>query len=99
MPVILRDLIQAGVNTDPSAVALLALQGRPLTYSGLAAQLTYVAGHLRALGIHRHDRVAIVLPNGPEMATAFLSVAAVTTSAPLNPAYRASEFDFYLADI
>ena len=33
------------------------------------------------------------------MATAFLAVAAGATSAPLNPAYRASEFDFYLSDL
>ena len=30
---------------------------------------------------------------------AFLSVASAATSAPLNPAYRASEFDFYLSDL
>ena len=57
------------------------------------------AEQLRALGIGRNDRIAIVLPNGPEMATAFLSVAACATTAPLNPAYRAKEFDFYLSDI
>ncbi|GAB4193577.1 MAG: acyl--CoA ligase [Roseiflexaceae bacterium] len=33
------------------------------------------------------------------MATAFLAVAAATTSAPLNPAYRAGEFAFYLDDL
>ena len=54
---------------------------------------------LSTLGISGHDRVAIVLRNGPEMATAFLSVAAWVTSAPLNPAYRAGEFDFYLGDL
>jgi acyl-CoA synthetase (AMP-forming)/AMP-acid ligase II len=57
------------------------------------------AEQLHALGIGRNDRVAIVLPNGPEMATAFLSVAACATTAPLNPAYRAEELDFYLSDI
>ena len=40
-----------------------------------------------------------MLPNGPEMATAFVSVAAAATTAPLNPAYRAEELDFYLSDI
>ena len=40
-----------------------------------------------------------MLPNGPEMATAFLAVAATATTAPLNPAYRADELDFYLTDI
>ena len=50
-------------------------------------------------GIGRGDRVAIVLPNGPEMATAFVTVACGATTAPLNPAYRAEEFDFYLTDL
>ena len=45
------------------------------------------------------DRVAIVLDNGPEMAAAFLCVAAGATAAPLNPAYRADEFEFYLSDL
>jgi acyl-CoA synthetase (AMP-forming)/AMP-acid ligase II len=43
--------------------------------------------------------VAIVLPNGPEMAAAFLCVAAACCAAPLNPAYKADEFDFYLGDL
>jgi acyl-CoA synthetase (AMP-forming)/AMP-acid ligase II len=54
---------------------------------------------LAARGIGRNDRVAIVLPNGPEMATAFVAVAAGATTAPLNPAYRREEFDFYLRDL
>jgi acyl-CoA synthetase (AMP-forming)/AMP-acid ligase II/thioesterase domain-containing protein/acyl carrier protein len=33
------------------------------------------------------------------MATAFLAVASAATCAPLNPAYQAAEFDFYLADL
>ena len=33
------------------------------------------------------------------MATAFLSVAAGAASAPLNPAYRHDEFEFYLSDL
>ncbi len=51
------------------------------------------------MGIGRNDRVAIVLDNGPEMAAAFVSVAAGATAAPLNPGYRADEFEFYLRDL
>ena len=51
------------------------------------------------MGIGRNDRVAIVLPNGPEMAAAFVAIACGATTAPLNPAYRAEEFDFYLSDL
>ncbi len=49
--------------------------------------------------VGRDDRVAIVLPNSPEMAVFFLAVAAGATSAPLNPAYLASDFDFYISDL
>jgi acyl-CoA synthetase (AMP-forming)/AMP-acid ligase II len=54
---------------------------------------------LNALGIGRNDRVGIVLANGPEMATCFMACASGVTSAPLNPAYRADEFEFYLNDL
>lgn len=54
---------------------------------------------LNAVGIGRDDRVAVVLPNGPEMATATLAIAATATCAPLNPSYSADEFDFYFSDL
>jgi acyl-CoA synthetase (AMP-forming)/AMP-acid ligase II/acyl carrier protein len=54
---------------------------------------------LNNYGLGRNDRVALVLPNGPEMAVAFLSVISGATCAPLNPAYQEKEFDFYLSDI
>ena len=43
----------------------------------------------------RNDRLAIVLANGPEMASCFISAACGVATAPLNPAYRADEFEFY----
>ena len=50
-------------------------------------------------GVVRGDRVAVVMPNGPEMASLFLGVASVASCAPLNAAYRSSEFEFYLSDL
>lgn len=70
-----------------------------LTYGGLRSLCADVAASLRGFGIGQDDRVAIVLPNGPEMATAFVSVAQVATTAPLNPAYTEDEYAFYLADL
>ena len=92
----LKDVIAAGAD---DAVALTAPAGVPLTFGALRALAASAVATLNAIGIGRNDRVAIVLPNGPEMATAFLSIAAGTTSAPLNPAYRAEEFEFYLSDL
>ncbi|HLI80425.1 MAG TPA: acyl--CoA ligase [Candidatus Binataceae bacterium] len=89
-------LIQRG---DADAPALAAPGRTALTYAQLRALFARTAGALNAMGIGVGDRVAIVLPNGPEMASAFLVVASVATAAPLNPAYRREEFDFYLSDL
>ncbi|MEL7461212.1 MAG: acyl--CoA ligase [Pseudomonadota bacterium] len=70
-----------------------------LSYGELRDLTGEVAAHLHAMGIDARDRVAIVLPNGPEMATAFVTVAQAATTAPLNPAYREDEYAFYLKDL
>ena len=82
-----------------NAVCLSATGAAPLSYQGLRDLSGYVQQSLNAVGIGRNDRVAIVLPNGAEMAAAFVAVAACCTSAPLNPSYRADEFEFYLNDL
>ena len=92
----IAQLITQGRDED----AAIAAPGRPaLTYRGLQNLAARTIANLNRVGIGRGDRVAIVLPNGPEMATAFVAVATGATSAPLNPAYRADEFDFYLGDL
>ena len=92
----LHDVLSNGSSTDTA----LRAPGRPdFTYAHLISQTEVTVAALNARGIGRGDRVAIVLPNGPEMASAFLSIAAGATTAPLNPGYRADEFDFYLSDL
>ncbi len=82
-----------------SAPAISA-PGRPtLDFAGLRALASRTLSGLNALGIGRNDRVAIVLANGPEMATCFVAAACGVATAPLNPAYRSEEFEFYLADL
>ncbi|MFM7971549.1 MAG: acyl--CoA ligase [Betaproteobacteria bacterium] len=91
-----HSLLQAG----PDAAPAISAPGRPkLSHAGLRALVQRTIARLNELGAGRNDRVAIVLPNGPEMATCYLACAAGTTSAPLNPAYRADEFEFYLSDL
>jgi acyl-CoA synthetase (AMP-forming)/AMP-acid ligase II len=92
----LTELLDGGASGAP---ALLA-PGRPaLDYAGLRGQVTRTVAALNGLGVGRNDAVAIVLPNGPEMASAFVSIGAGATTAPLNPAYTADEFEFYLRDL
>jgi oxalate---CoA ligase len=95
-PVSVRDLV---ASQPPDQLALLATHSPPVTYGGLVAWMDSIAASLAALGITSADRVAVVLPNGPEMAAVFLGVASCAACAPLNPSYRDSEFDFFLGDL
>ena len=79
--------------------ALLAPERPPLGFGGLRRLIGDTVGTLNSIGIGRGGRVAIVLPNGSEMAAAFLAIGAGAATAPLNPAYREDEFDFYLSDL
>ena len=81
------------------APAIGAADQEWLCYGALRALSADVESQLRRFGIAASDRVAIVLPNGPEMATAFISIAQAATTAPLNPAYTQDEFAFYLKDL
>ena len=84
----------------PEDAPALGAPDRPwLTHGGLRALTARTLETLHAAGIGRGDRVAIVLPNGPEMAAAFVTIAQGAVTAPLNPAYRLDEFDFYLSDL
>lgn len=70
-----------------------------LDYGGLAAQVAACAAQLAGAGLRPGDAVAIVLPNGPEMASAFLGIGSAAVAAPLNPAYTQDEFAFYMEDL
>ena len=89
-------LIAEGRDDAP---AIGAPERTALTHKGLRQLAQRTISDLNRMGIGRNDRVAIVLPNGPEMAAAFIAIACGATTAPLNPAYRAEEFDFYLSDL
>ena len=91
------DLLAVGAD---DANALSAPGGvPPLTYRALRKHVADVTKFLASQGIGPGERVGIVLDNGPEMAAAFLSIASAATAAPLNPSYRAEEFEFYLSDL
>jgi acyl-CoA synthetase (AMP-forming)/AMP-acid ligase II/acyl carrier protein len=92
-------LIHHWASTQPDAIALLGVNRDPLTYGQLYRHLGQVAGALRSQGIAPGDPVAVVLSNGPDMAAAFGAIAAAACCAPLNPGYRAPEYEFYLSDL
>ena len=92
--------LKALIADHAGALPAVGAPGRDwLSYGALRTLSEEVAARLNGMGIDADDRVAIVLPNGPEMASAFIAVAQVATTAPLNPAYREEEYAFYLDDL
>jgi acyl-CoA synthetase (AMP-forming)/AMP-acid ligase II len=79
--------------------ALIDVNGRVMDHPTLRGAIDELATKLRGLGLGPGDRIAIVLPNGPEMVLALLAAMAVGCAAPLNPKYREHEFRFYLEDL
>ena len=92
----LQTLLATGADAAP---AISAPARHPLSFAALRQLIGDTLAVLNGLGIGRNDRVAIVLANGPEMATCYMACASGVASAPLNPAYRADEFEFYLTDL
>ena len=89
-------MIERQAALRPESPAILA-PGRPLlTYAALFRSLTAARTQLSSIGLAASDRVALVTANGPVAATSFLAIAATCGCAPLNPACKAEELEFYL---
>ena len=98
-PRTLAALVASHAEQSPKREVLLSPDRPPLDYPGLGTQISAGVSALRSRGIRRGDRVAVVLPNGPQMVSGFVAVASGATFAPLNPAYKTEEFGFYLSDL
>ena len=81
------------------SIAISAPGRTGFSYDALRAQIATVGRQLRGAGVGGEDCVAIVLDNGPAMASAFVCLAPWCVTAPLNPAYKPDEFAFYLEDL
>jgi len=95
----LLQLLDARRRIAANDPAIAALDVPPLDFETLCSHVRRTAVDLRKRGIARVDVVAVVMPTGPQMATAFLGVSSAAICAPLNPAYTADEFAFYLSDL
>ena len=77
----------------PDALAIAAPDRLPLTYEALWRQIEKSAYTLNRLGVGKGKRVAIALPQGSDMAVAFLAVSSVAVAAPLNPVSSAGDLE------
>jgi acyl-CoA synthetase (AMP-forming)/AMP-acid ligase II/thioesterase domain-containing protein/acyl carrier protein len=92
-------LLKAHAESTPAAVAIAAPGQPSLSYRQLLGCVETLAQTFNAFGVGPRDRVALLLPNGPEMAVCCLALMAGAACAPLNPAYRANELEFYFSDL
>jgi oxalate---CoA ligase len=71
-----------------------------VSHRELAGAVHQLAGVLAGLGVTRGQRVALVMPHGPEVIELLLAAVVLgATAAPLNPGYTEAEYRFYLDDL
>lgn len=85
-----------GMRGFDERTALLTPEGGAFTYRQLLREVDRIAAFLNHHGFGQGDRLAAVLPGGPEAALAFLAVAACCTYAPLNPGSAPAELESLL---
>ena len=85
-------------QTDTN-IALTSENNPPLLYKDLKTLTNRISRQLSGNHISNKDRAAIILPNGPYMASSFLAISSYMSAAPLNPNYKADEYEFYLNDL
>ena len=89
--------------SSPSTTAIL-IPGKPssqtISYAQLFTHVSRLQGDFARLGISPQAAISIALPNSYEFVVAFLAATwQRAVAAPLNPAYRQEEFEFYLNDL
>ena len=95
----LGDLLAYQARTATDRIAILGPGPWSITYGALWASSNYTVHRLRSVGVSRTDRVAVVLPNGPETAMTIIAVAVGAVCVPLNPGFTADECRRYFAEL
>lgn len=89
---------------SPASTTAILIPVKPssqtISYAQLFTHVSQLQGDFARLGISPQAAVSIALPNSYEFVVAFLAATwQRAVAAPLNPAYRQEEFEFYLNDL
>lgn len=94
----LSEYLRAWARLQPQAVAL-DFYGTRLSYAELDAQSDRCAALLRELGVGVGDRVAVFMPNCPQLHIAFYAILKCgAVYAPVSPLSKALELSYQLED-
>lgn len=94
--------LAAAISRDSKSPALIIPGPSPttITYPHLHHLITTVQTRLASFGLAPHSAVSLALPNTLPFAISFLAISAQRCiAAPLNPAYKQAEFEFYIDDL
>ncbi|XP_009601805.1 probable CoA ligase CCL9 [Nicotiana tomentosiformis] len=95
----LTGLLKHVAEKFPSHRAISISGKFDITHARLQELVERTASQLVSAGVKHGDVVALTFPNTVEFVIMFLAVIRVrATAAPLNSAYMAEEFEFYLSD-
>jgi acyl-CoA synthetase (AMP-forming)/AMP-acid ligase II len=98
-PESLVHMLRASVERDPGAEAVVEVGGKRLTFQQLWDRAARVAGGLRASGLGKGDRAAIVLPNGVDWVLAFWGAQlAGIVAVPVNTRFTEPEVDYVVTN-
>jgi acyl-CoA synthetase (AMP-forming)/AMP-acid ligase II/acyl carrier protein len=92
-------IVEHRADEHPDSIAIESPGLPSLSCSSLLSRVNQIILAIQSAGITKSDRVAIVLPNGMDLAVTLLGTTSACTAAPLNPSYQKREFLSYYADL
>jgi len=95
----LYDRLAEGFAPDRAKPCFILADGSEVSYGALETAAAHVAGHLKATGLKPGDRLGLHVDKSVEAVMIYLGVLkAGCVFMPLNPAYTATEVDYFLSD-
>ncbi|MDO9150516.1 MAG: non-ribosomal peptide synthetase [Methylotenera sp.] len=90
-------IIYLGSQLYRDQVALYLINSPLLTYNQLLLEVQDLIAYLLVNGVSQavNKRVALVMPNSPEMSVSLLAICSVATAVPFNPNYTEEEYRAY----
>lgn len=94
----LTDLLKRAAERSPHREAILFM-GKRITYHELLQDVYRLANGLKALGVQKGDRVAIMLPNSPQVVIAYYAVLMIgAVVVQVNPMLTERELIYQISD-
>jgi benzoate-CoA ligase len=92
-------LLDANLAAGRAGHAAIICDDEIVTFGDLHDRVCAMGRALRALGVAREDRVLLALDDTPAFPVAFLGALRIgAVPVPVNPAYRAADYRFFLDD-